>query len=196
MNLNDRTCDTRETTGVFVLESFSVHTRSARERLAENNLILWNICSKYLWTALKRWHRCTKTVLYTQAKFALKLISVISPAKAFIFMKQFGSCVNIVPQIQIFRGTWGQGLLGFPSQQLKSEGSGNSQIIRARSTPTILLPFHPHRCFTAFVLLSFLSLSLSFSPSTVMLILPVIRRAQLNVRFISLVKQTQQQREK
>lgn len=168
MNLNDRPCDTRETTVFFfmcvcVLESFSVHTRSARERLAENNLILWNICSKYLWTALKRWHRCTKTVLYTQAKFALKLISVISPAKAFIFMKQFGSCVNIVPQIQIFRGTWGQGLLGFPSQQLKSEGSGNSQIIRARSTPTILLPFHPHRCFAGFVLLSFLSLSFFLS---------------------------------
>ncbi len=163
MNLNDRTCDTRETFGGFMLESFSIHTRSARERLAENNLILWNICSKYLWTALKRWHRCTKTVLYTQAKFALKLISVISPAKAFIFMKQFGSCVNIVPQIQIFRGTGGQGLLGFPSQQLKSEGSGNSQIIRTRSTPTILLPFHPHRCFAGFVLLSFLSLSLSFS---------------------------------
>ncbi len=86
----------------------------------------------------------------------------ISPAKAFIFMKQFGSCVNIVPQIQIFRGTGGQGLLGFPSQQLKSEGSGNSQIIRARSTPTILLPFHPHRCFAGFVLCLF-SLFLSFS---------------------------------
>lgn len=178
----------------FYVGVFQRTHKECQRKISENNLILWNICSKYLWTALKRWHRCTKTVLYTQAKFALKLISVISPAKAFIFMKQFGSCVNIVPEIQIFRGTGGQGLLGFPSQQLKSEGSGNSQIIRARSTPTILLPFHPHRCFAGFVLLSFLSLLLS--PSTVMLILPVIRRAQLNVRFISLVKQTEQQREK
>lgn len=138
-----------------MLEFSRAYTRSARERLAENNLILWNICSKYLRTALNRWHRCTKTVLYTRVKFALKLISVISPAKAFIFMKQFGSCVNVVPQIQIFRGTGGQGLLGFPSQQLKSEGSGNRQIIRACFTPEILLPFRLHRRFAGFLLLSF-----------------------------------------
>lgn len=66
--------------------------------------------------------------MYTLAAFALKLILVISPAKAFIFVEQFVSCVNMVPAIEIFRGTGGQGLLRFPSQQLVPEGRRNGPI--------------------------------------------------------------------
>lgn len=43
-------------------------------------------------------------------------------------MEQFVSCVNMVPAIEIFGGTGGQGLLGFPSQQLVPEGRRNGPI--------------------------------------------------------------------